>query len=329
MIRTVSDLLEAFLERERATLDKVKVPHAPTIGGMYEDLSRSALSQVIPSSAPLSVVSGFARGPSGSLSRELDCMLVVGDGDSIPRSEKVIYPLDQVLVVLQVKKNLYGTDVSKGVSNLKSVIDLKGVLPPGLRMSTVRRAFQMITHVPLPDDPEELPPELRAIYRWVLFEAAEPLRILLGYHGFKSENTLRRGVLDQIQKGMGQQGFGPLTLPQLITNRHAMVVKMNGLPWGSPMDDKGRLPLLASSGEQSTAYVLLQLIWSRLSSRGFVSGEVFGEDLEVETWSQFIKMKPVGEAGWTYHYGWVDVPDRIRESWDESTEEPWEPAFVS
>jgi hypothetical protein len=110
MIKTVADLLHSLIERERSVLGKVSIPHGPTIGAMDEGLTRAALDRVIPlrDDATLSVAKGFARGADGALSRQLDCMLVAGEGERIPYSGDHIYPVEQVIAVVEVKKTIEG-----------------------------------------------------------------------------------------------------------------------------------------------------------------------------------------------------------------------------
>ena len=48
MIKTVSDLMKAFSDEEKKKLDGQYLTHAPTIGAMYEGLSREILSRSIP-----------------------------------------------------------------------------------------------------------------------------------------------------------------------------------------------------------------------------------------------------------------------------------------
>src|SRR4051812_38842312 len=106
MIRTVADLLTKLLEVERERLDAMKLPHAPTIGGMYEGLSRKLLDKALPVEG-LRVVPGFIQDPAGNWSKQLDCLVVKGEGKEIPYQEARIFPLDDVIAVIEVKKNLY------------------------------------------------------------------------------------------------------------------------------------------------------------------------------------------------------------------------------
>jgi len=125
MIKTVAELLEKFLEYERKALDSQSITHPPTIGAMYEGLTKDALSRVLPINNTLSVTSGFARGADGKLSKQLDCMLVSGEGEAVPHTGFKVYEIHQVIAVVEVKKELYKNDLAEGLDNLQSVNDLK------------------------------------------------------------------------------------------------------------------------------------------------------------------------------------------------------------
>src|SRR4051812_11656918 len=106
MIRTVADLLSQVLSAELPKLDDSEIVHAPTIGDMYEGLSGHILEQAIPHGLGLQVVTGFVRGHDGTLSGQIDRMLVVGAGERVPYTEAYEWPVQDVISVFEVKKTL-------------------------------------------------------------------------------------------------------------------------------------------------------------------------------------------------------------------------------
>jgi hypothetical protein len=77
MILTLAELLKSVVEEERRKLDSFGISHGPTIGKMYEGLSKELLQTTVPPEFGLRVVDGFAY-YGDKLSRQIDCMLVRG-----------------------------------------------------------------------------------------------------------------------------------------------------------------------------------------------------------------------------------------------------------
>jgi hypothetical protein len=120
-------------------------------------------------------------------------MVVVGQGETIPYTDGEVCDLDSVLAVIEVKKNLYTSDLAEGYDNLLSVMDLTNSVVPRHINENVCRRFQAITRRPLSNDIDLMPAQERLLYHLLVVEMARPVRILLGYHGFRSERTLRKG----------------------------------------------------------------------------------------------------------------------------------------
>jgi hypothetical protein len=100
-ISTVADLLEAFRKKELQLLDRQNIPHAPTIGRMYEGLTREILEMTFPEGLDLKVESGFITNDRGDLSKQIDCMLVEGEGERIPHTDNYRYHIKNVVAVVQ------------------------------------------------------------------------------------------------------------------------------------------------------------------------------------------------------------------------------------
>src|SRR3990172_12467034 len=120
MISTVADLLDALKNQEAKLLDEQKITHAPTIGSMYEGLTKSILERALPSKLELRVVSGFITNESGRISKQIDCMLVDGIGEKIPYTDNYRYDIENVIAVIEVKKNLYSDELDSAYKNLAS-----------------------------------------------------------------------------------------------------------------------------------------------------------------------------------------------------------------
>ena len=111
VIANIANLLLELQAKEAAKLAQEKITHAPTIGAMYEGLTRELLDRAIPASLNLRVVDGFIEDHEHNLSPQVDAMLVTGEGREIPRTGGYVRPIQDVIAVMEVKKNLYGADL--------------------------------------------------------------------------------------------------------------------------------------------------------------------------------------------------------------------------
>jgi hypothetical protein len=321
MIKDVSDMLTAFIERETKILDASSVEHGPTIGAMYEGLTKEVLSQNL-QGADLSVTSGFGVDQDGKLTDQLDCILAVGDGDAVPHTQSRIHKIENIVAVIEVKKTLYGDELHDGYENLRSVYERR--VPPGTPVPRIATtAFQGITGVEVQRE-ENLPQRLRVLWHALRIEAASPARILLGFHGYKSENTLRKGVLAAIETHINKRGYGPIAFPHLILNTDAVVIKANGMPWIGRLDEDHWWPFLLTSDTLTPARAFLEIIWSRLHYRGLVGPEIFGEDMEVEHFHRLVDAR-TRDQGWDVYLWDATVPADQRGI--EAVE--WEPLQLS
>lgn len=82
MISKASELLELFIKNETEKLMGINMPHMPTLGSAYEEITKQGIDQrfTIPKSLNLKVVSGFVSIDNEMLAEQIDCMLVHGEG---------------------------------------------------------------------------------------------------------------------------------------------------------------------------------------------------------------------------------------------------------
>jgi hypothetical protein len=322
MIKTVGELLHALMNRERDLLAAQRVQHAPTIGAMYEGLTQNLVRRVLPVSSSISVVSGFAVGADGARSRQLDCMIVIGEGKQIPHTNAFEYPIDQVIAVIEVKKHLYQSEFEDSFQNLRS-LRLK---PHGSRALRpyVQTAFESISGHALPDDSNDVQdPILRQLLQQLMLEASSPARIILGYEGYKTAKALRRGLVEHLSSLTGKYGAGPSSLPDLILNPKAAVVKANGFPYVTHLAD-GAWPLMLSAASALPATTLLEVIWTRVNMRVESASMDFGADLEIDTLARLADYRYVPGQGWEVIMSDIRNSDLLVDDGGE-----WEPVFIS
>jgi hypothetical protein len=116
MIRNVADLLEAFRQKSAALMPTYsEVGHTGMFGDMYEGLTRELLERGLFDGCDLRVVSGKVINSKGILSRQVDCMIVKGEGQQLPFTTHYVYPLPQVVAICEVKKTLYSSALSDAI----------------------------------------------------------------------------------------------------------------------------------------------------------------------------------------------------------------------
>ena len=330
MITKIADLLNELRIAEAKRIDAEQITHTTTIGDMYEGLTASILQQAIPPQADLRVVSGFAVTDSGKMSGQNDCMIVSGSGKQLPYVEASVWNIRNVIAVIEVKKTLFSGQVETAHKQLRNIFDLsweefqqtfKGKLDLGPAM----QAYRLITgHEPPPySERAKLPLHLEMLYRTLVVEMITPVRIIFGYGGFASEESLREGFFDFLERHHKESGYAGSTLPTLIVCGHNSLVKQDGFPFTSHM--KGDRLLIYGSSHENPLYFLLELIWTRLSHR-FTMPDWYMSDLTINQLLPVLsgRAKEVnGLVGWEY---WMHSPEIPSENPASLT---WEPVCVS
>lgn len=100
--------------------------HNLTIGEMCEGIVKEIISFQI-EGVDLRSVKGFIKNSKGQLSKEIDCMLVLGEGQKLPKIDKYIYDIDKVVAVIEVKKRIRTRDIEKGFKNLQSIYNISDI----------------------------------------------------------------------------------------------------------------------------------------------------------------------------------------------------------
>jgi hypothetical protein len=318
MIHTISDFLEQFRDYalKKIQTDEKDVRHRPTIGNIFEGLTRELLDKAVFRGLDLRIVeNSFIYNDSGDLSDELDCLLVVGGGREISFTRQYKYHIKDVIAVIQVKKNLFGKDIDDSHQNLRSVIKVSEPRDAEAFVGKLHRdALRMLTSK-LPPTPKRLERSTdreKLIYHMLLMEAFYPLRIVMGYYGYSTELALRDGFaekLRQIAEKGPVHGYGPVSIPSLLICGDNAIIKTNGMPYAIPFtNNKFYWQLLTSTAGRPMLH-LLELIWTRLSYKFEISSDIFGEDLEVEKTHPFISCmdRKIDEErwGWEYFYHYL------------------------
>jgi hypothetical protein len=336
VIRDVATLLEAIQQKELEAIRNSGITHAPTVGAQYEGVTSSILKIMIPAELQLQVVSGFVEGVGGSLSGQIDCMLVQGQGTPVPSVPGLFkWPIKDVLAVIEVKKTLFGDDLADAHDQLRGVMDLfwqyAETLGPGngIDITAPMYVYGQIVGEPAPSDwrTAAMPTHKEALYRMLLDDHVAPVRIILGYGGFKTEDSLRQGFLRFLSRNAQRHGFAGSSLPSLIVCGNNSILKTNGQPFYlHPWKD--RYLCYASSGRSPLLWIL-NLILTRISHlrtwRNWYTG-----DLSIDRFAPLLWGKATGDgssAGWEYWEHPISAKDLKQVP--PLTAEEWQPTKIT
>lgn len=307
-ISTIAELLNEFVLAETEILNQQNIKHPTTIGSMYEGLTETVLKKSIFKGLNLKVIkNSFILG----CDTEFDVLLVEGDGEVIPYTDRFKYKPEQVIAIIQVKKNLYSKDIEEGYNNLRFLIDYYSEEPQAFANRLFSDSFKSICRKKISAlEAGELDKNEELIFHNLWIDAALPIRIIWGYNGFVSEYNFRSSFYEYLLKNITTdlnnkiEGFGPYNFPNLIICGQYSMLKNNGMPFIQPISKNGWWPFYATSSYNPT-YFFLELIWTRLSYKfEKLPFEIFGEDLDLQSGSKFLdcRLKELnGQLGWEYN----------------------------
>ena len=334
MINTLSDLLKAFVEAEKTALNKQNIKHPPTIGDMYEGLTKELVNMSIFDGFNLVVsTQSFIEG----CDTEFDVILAEGEGETIPYTTSKKYKPSQVIAVFQVKKTLTSKELRDSYDNLKNVAELYPKNISDMDASMLSDSFNKICHKEIAAYKKgQLDPQEEYIYHTLVMDSFFPLRIILGYNGYKTEKGLRNAYVDFLNDNKSTEtnrikGFSPSTFPNLIISDGFSLVKLTGCPYCSSLGGvKEDWWEVIVSTHYNPMHVFLEMLWTKLSYRFHsLPEEIFGDDLETEPLSPFLRAKihlnNNGEPiGWEYEYSYINE-EKLMQNNDL---QEWTPAIV-
>lgn len=314
MINKASELLEAFIKTETDKLKDMSMPHMPTLGNAYEEITKQGIDRnfVIPKHLNLQVVSGFISIGGDLQPQQIDCMLVHGKGIKYGLTNQYFYPIEQILCIFEVKKTLKKADFIDAFEHLKSIrkkhceyIEKKlrhGGYEPNI--SSASYTFSQITGKSAPEKYSgihNLSTEDGILFYTLVQESLTPLCIIQGYEGYTTEKGLRKVFIDIIEEKLkaGPSGIGIPSFPNLVTSNQFCLIKNNGLPHIAKQGDSTWVAV--SSTRYNPARIILELIWSKISFY-FQRTMPWEDGLETENLSPLLVAESVGgeNPGWVY-----------------------------
>ncbi|HBY87327.1 MAG TPA: hypothetical protein DEO86_15790 [Colwellia sp.] len=339
MIKQASEILEKFISEESKKLEGVKMPHMPTLGSAYEEITKQGIDNrfTIPKGLDLKVVSGFISIEGEMLPEQIDCMLVHGDGIQYGLIEQFIYEIDQVLCVFEVKKTLRKSDFKDALEHLNKIRVkfseffekklIKYEYEPNLEVAG--KLFSQITGKPAPQryrQIHDLEPEDGILFYSLVQECFAPASIIQGYGGYKSESGLRNAFIDILseEKDSNGNGFGIPSFPTLTTANNFCLIKNNGFPYMSMEGVNNWVAI--SSTRYNPAYIMLEIIWSKIS-QFFDIAMPWEDSLEIENLAPLLVAqghRNEEQIGW-----WYRTKEPSEKILKRESSAVWEPAKLS
>lgn len=310
MIKNIAEFIEALKEKEAESLTKVKIRHPGMIGDMFEGLTQELLKKSLPTNLDLNVRSGKIINSNGDESKQIDCMIVIGEGENIPYTKWYKYHIDNVIAVVEVKKNLHFSEMVDSYNNLQSVLNLSKENTRSYKESEIRlfrHSYKGISGRLLPNETDvklEKDPSEYGLYYSLKTECSQPLRIVFGYWGYKSEKSLRDGFIKYLLKYQKRKNVSPLAFPNLVIVNNLSLIKCNGMPYYARNDMDDNWALLCSA-HSNPINIMLELVFTRITYLFNTTKEIFGTDLILESFNRFVLAKCVlhkKKYGWIYYY---------------------------
>lgn len=335
MINTLSDLLKAFVEGEKAALNKYDIVHRPTIGEMYEGLTRELVSRSVFDGMNLMVTTqSFIEG----CDTEFDVILAEGEGVQVPYTTSYRYKPSQVIAVIQVKKTLNAQELRNSYDNLRQVAKVFQENITAVNAAMANDAFKNICHKELSSYKRgHLNLQEEYIYHTLVMDCFFPLRIVLGYNGYKTEEGLRESYITYLEGNRSTEeklvtGYSPMIFPNLIISDGFTLAKLTGCPYstrlGSVLD--GCWEVMVSS-HYNPMRIFLEMLWTKLSYRFHsLPQEIFGDDLSYEPFAPLLRAKIHCDAndkpiGWDYEYTCYKEEQLLQ----NDDLQPWHPIIVN
>jgi hypothetical protein len=258
-------------------------------------------------------------------------MLVIGEGEVIPFTNNFIYRIENVLAVIEVKKNLYTNELDSAYQNLFSVASLQQESLPMNNLFDDACRVILGTSSDVFLDTTQMSAWKKEVGRALYLDSISPIRIVLGYHGFASEKSFRKAFIEFLGGKIEQGGYGAYHLPNLVVCNRYSILKTNGMPYGAYLFEsdnelyermgvpgyksdapvKGDLWLLCASYPDNPLVLLLELIWTRITYYLEIFVPEFGNDLQNEILRPLLLAKYVehnSQLGWFYEY--IDLPEK-------------------
>ena len=324
LISNIHDMLESIRLQGIKDIHSATAPQHPgMIGDMYEGLTKELMDKAVFRGLDLHIGAGKIKNMSnGKMSRQIDCMIYQGESETLPFTSHKIVDIRKVIAVIEVKKNLYLAELNSAYQNLLSVTEIFD--PDDLEIETLRISFESVTGLAFPRDKYELsklPYEQQMIYHLLVVELCLPIRVIWGYEGFKSEESLRDAFDKMLRANQGEKGYGITSFPSLIISEKNSIIKMQGMPYAMHAENASDWIFYASY-DSKPIWLFLEMLWSRLTFQFHVPGIGMFDELHNENLRPFLAGRALANG---MEYTLISLEKlKVRAPYNL-----WQPVFIS
>jgi hypothetical protein len=243
----------------------------------------------------------------GSYSDQIDCMVALGEGSQIGRSDHYAYALNDIIAVVEVKKTLTPARLKDSLAGFKKIADRRLAEPFSDELAAAstrmaRDAFRAAFNRASPRDEGAVlgNPYTAAdnfAYATIRMAASLPLFLVWGYSGYKSEKGFRQALFDvMFEKGKGNWET-LIGRPDYIIAGDLTYTKACGMPFvTSPVLPNSRVYAYTQNGLK--VRTVLNLLWYRLCQR-------FKRDFMILSDGRIFAVNPI--VSWTQAGGAPEV----------------------
>lgn len=257
-------------------------------------------------------------------------------GEKYGRTDDYIYDIEQVLCIFEVKKKLTKSTLSDAIKHLAEIrqayteyfnkkLETGQFIP---NIEDARYNFAKLTGKEGPKhycEIENLSTEEATLFYTLVQESLSPINIIHGYEGYKTEEGLRKVLIDIIEEKFihGDKSYGIPSIPTIITSNEYSLIKTSGNPFIVMKDHSEWVSVVST--RFNSAEIILETVWSKIS-KYFSCSMPWDDGIYMNNLSPLLVAK-VGVnsegAGWIYNT--MEFKERSLLRKDEQT---WSPEKI-
>lgn len=291
MIRNIVEFARAIFHKDLEEINKVltSLTHPGTIGDIYEGTTKKIAESIFGTLPQVNVCDGFIKNyRTNKISPQTDAIIYFGDAEDIPNTSHKIVSIDNVIAMIEVKKNLKFDelyDFYDKQAKVYELLDDKLEYDKELFAYLKKTIFGAIDFTN--DDAKNASKLHFYLYNLLKVECGGPLRICIGYNGFKKEQTLRDNFIKVIEKRRDSSlpHTGMSSLPSLVMSADNCVIKMIGYPWACAFQDPYQI---LCSVKYDAFEILLRAIASKIESKTMIRFNYGIEDFNSISMNNFL-----------------------------------------